>query len=742
MANWEKINRIVADALELDVGKREDFVEKSCGTSARLKNEVKSLLAGELQAAEFFDSPAVFRYAEFFAEDGTKDRLAGQKIGVYTIERELGYGGMGAVYLAERCDGKFEQRVALKLLKREMNTADLRRRFQTEREILASLEHPNIARLLNAGTTDDKVPYIAMEYVEGLPIDDYCNKNNLNLDDRLNLFRKVCAAVDFAHRNLIVHRDLKPSNILITENGTPKLLDFGISKILSEDLSLINTATVTKLGVMTPGYASPEQLQSKSVTTATDVYSLGVILYEILSGHRPFEDKENDLKAIYNAVIEIEPQMPSAISDLGFGIWDLKNDASEFETKRTEKQNRETNPKSQIRNRKSARSKSKIQNLKLNADLDTIILKALKKEPERRYSSAENFAADIERHQKGLPVIARPDTFSYRASKFYGRNKLQVLAGVFVFLSLIAGISVAGWQAKAAEKQAVIAAEAQKKAEIESAKSKAEEERAKKITKFMERIIAYANPFPYAAGYESDGEAKVIEVLGEMGDKIETDFPNQPDIQAELHHKFAEVYATRNTNRNNNNKEPSADELKKGKYHAERAIELRKQFYGEKHELVAKDMYYLWAAEGNEMNAELFAEAIQMMRETNPKNLNLPYMLMNYASRLAGDDRKEVHELYYKNAIPKPVVEKTALAENYLTEALALLRAAYPEEHSSVVIGKCSLGIIQIERGKFDEAQKNFPFCRQYEKIEKSKNAESIKQNDRYAKRLEKGLQK
>ena len=207
-------------------------------------------------------------------------------------------------------------------LKREMNTAALRRRFQQEREILATLEHPNIARLLDAGTTDDKIPFIAMEYVEGLPIDDYCNKNNLDLNQRLDLFREVCAVVNFAHRNLIVHRDLKPSNILVTDDGIPKLLDFGISKILSPEFEQIDSATVTKLGVMTPGYASPEQLQSKSVTTATDIYSLGVILYELLSGHRPFETKENDLKEIYKAIIETDPPLPSAmsISDFGFQI--------------------------------------------------------------------------------------------------------------------------------------------------------------------------------------------------------------------------------------------------------------------------------------------------------------------------------------------------------------------------------------------------------------------------------------
>ena len=515
MTDWEKINEIVVDALELDTGEREDFVEKSCGDSAELKNEVKSLLAGEPQAADFFDSPAVFQYAEFFAEDGKKDGLAKQKIGVYTIERELGYGGMGAVYLASRTDGKFEQRVALKMLKREMNTADLRRRFQTEREILASLEHPNIARLLNAGTTEDKIPYIAMEYVEGLPIDDYCNKNGLDLDERLNLFRKVCAAVDFAHRNLIVHRDLKPSNIFVTKDGTPKLLDFGISKILSEDLSLINKATVTKLGVMTPGYASPEQLQSKSVTTATDVYSLGIILYEMLSGHRPFEDKENDLKAIYNAVIENEPPMPSAwnadLSKGNFGAWktDSESKTERLPDKITNKSKHRTNPKSTNHN------------LKLNSDLDNIILKALKKEPERRYSSAENFAADIERHQKGIPVTARPDTFSYRAGKFVKRNSLAVGAAVLILLTLVGGIVATLWQARQAQAEAA---------------------KAQKINEYLQNVLNFSNPHWLSSNPKRNREAKISDALEEALKTIDTDLADAPEVQAEILLTIAQTY--------------------------------------------------------------------------------------------------------------------------------------------------------------------------------------------------------
>ena len=435
--NWKKVKQLLDEVLSLETSERQRALQNS-EISPEIRAEVESLLAFENESEDLMRLSAIEFSKDFFDEDD-KNPLIGQNIGAYKIVRELGFGGMGAVYLAERTDGKFEQKVALKLLKREMNTVALRRRFQQEREILASLEHPNIARLLDAGTTDDKIPFLAMEYVEGLPIDDYCNKHQFDLNQRLDLFRKVCSAVNFAHRNLVVHRDLKPSNILVGADGNPKLLDFGISKILSAELEQANAATVTKLGVMTPAYASPEQLQSKSVTTATDIYSLGIILYELLSGHRPFESKENDLKEIYKAVLETEPKPPSAkIWDLGFGIADSDNKTLPSSSE-TENQNKQTNPKSAIPNSKS-----------LAGDLDNIVLKALRKEPERRYSSAENFAEDIHRHQRGLPVLARPNTFFYRAEKFIKRNKAGVIGASLLVLAIIGGVAATLWQARVA----------------------------------------------------------------------------------------------------------------------------------------------------------------------------------------------------------------------------------------------------------------------------------------------------
>ncbi|MDM7920711.1 MAG: serine/threonine-protein kinase, partial [Pyrinomonadaceae bacterium] len=311
--DWKKVKEVLADALERPVTERQAFLDAQ-KLSPELRIEIETLLAFE-EGSEGVMQLSAVEFAKDLLDDAPESKLIGQTIGSYRIIREIGYGGMGVVYLAERADGKFDQKVALKLLKRELNTAALRRRFEQERAILASLEHPNIARLLDAGATDDQVPFIAMEYVEGLPIDVFCDKYELSLSKRLDLFRTVCAAVNFAHRNLVVHRDLKPSNILVNEDGMPKLLDFGIAKVLSEEFQALGAATVTNLGVMTPSYASPEQLRNESVTTSTDIYSLGVILYEVLSGRRPFESQESDLKEIYNAVLEVEPRPPSDLSE-------------------------------------------------------------------------------------------------------------------------------------------------------------------------------------------------------------------------------------------------------------------------------------------------------------------------------------------------------------------------------------------------------------------------------------------
>ncbi len=436
-AQWKQIKDVLADILEIEPAERQRCLD-SLDLSPDQRAEVESLIQFESESADLMQLSAVEFSKDFVAEDS--GGLAGQEIGPYKLISELGTGGMGAVYLAERIDGKFQQKVALKLLKREMNTSALRRHFEQEREILASLDHPNIARLLDAGATDDKIPFIAMEYVDGMPIDEYCNSRRLDLNARLELFRTVCAAVDFAHRNLVIHRDLKPSNVLVTNDGIPKLLDFGISKIISNEYADADTATITRMGVMTPSYASPEQLRREGVTTLSDVYSLGVILFELLSGHRPFEDKEHDLREIYSAILEKEPALPSSLVATG---------AFQPPTVVEPVIPNGDNTQGDIA-RRTRSSETGLSSQSIRGDLDNIVLKALRKEPERRYSSAGNLSDDIHRHMQGLAVTARPNTFGYRASKFVGRNRVSVIAAAIVLLAIIAGVIATVWQTRVA----------------------------------------------------------------------------------------------------------------------------------------------------------------------------------------------------------------------------------------------------------------------------------------------------
>lgn len=447
--------------LDLETSERKEFLDES-GISAEVRREVESLIAFEDSEENFTDFSAMEIIAGAL-EDGDgryKNAHIGQQIGAYKIVREIGFGGMGVVYLAYRVDGKFEQTVALKLLKRELNTEALKKRFGNERKILATLNHPNIAHLLDAGTTDEGVPFLAMEYVEGLPINIFCDKHDYGLEERLALFQKVCEAVDFAHRNLVVHRDLKPSNILITKDGTPKLLDFGIAKLITPEFEEEYEHTITKFGVMTPSYASPEQIKRESVTTATDIYSLGVILFELLTGHRPFEESENDLKEIYRKIIEENPSLPSVFALQKTKILKKKAADKAEAADETLKEEFTESPTlvrgdgsldTQVYNSVITRPVNvRLSPHNLRGDLDNIVLKALKKEPERRYSSAANFSEDIKKYQNGLPVSARPETFSYIAGKFIKRNRWAVASAGLILVTLIGGVIATFWQSQIA----------------------------------------------------------------------------------------------------------------------------------------------------------------------------------------------------------------------------------------------------------------------------------------------------
>ena len=437
---YQKIKEVFNQAVDLTLLERQDYVSEACADDSEVRREVEKMLL----FADDADDTLEKNVFEVF--DGGKSAKIPEAIGDYKIVREIGRGGMGAVYEAVRENKNFRQRVALKVIKRGMDTDAVVSRFRHEQKILASLEHPGIARFLDGGMTDEGLPFYAMEYVEGASVDDYCAEKNLSIDEKLKLFREICAAVQYAHQNLVIHRDLKPKNILVTADGTPKLLDFGIGKILTPETTEEELGTATQLGMMTPAYASPEQIRGARIGTASDIYSLGVVLYELLTGQKPYKISSKSQIEIEKAVLEAEPLKPSAVSSPKSQVPSSKSLIPSFKFQVPGSRSKELNPKSKIQNPKS-----------LRGDLDTIILKALRKEVAERYVSVGQFSEDIRRYLEGVPILARPHTFSYRAAKFIMRNRVGVTAATLVFLALLVGITVAVWQAWRADEQRALA---------------------------------------------------------------------------------------------------------------------------------------------------------------------------------------------------------------------------------------------------------------------------------------------
>jgi eukaryotic-like serine/threonine-protein kinase len=419
--SFARAKTIFLDALERPEAERNAFVSSSCAGDTELEREVATLLESESHSPGFLHGllPSAIRDASTHGEDGV---TPGTRVGPWTIVREIGHGGMGTVYLAERADKEYRGRVALKVVRRGMDTDFILQRFRSERQILASLSHPNIGRLLDGGTTADGRPYFAMEYIEGEDLIAWCRLRRVGLSQRVALFRTVCTAVQYAHRNLVVHRDIKPSNILVTPEGVPHLLDFGLAKVLdareSDDASYL---TIAGMSAFTPEYASPEQVRLQPITTASDIFSLGVVLYELLTDVHPFRRKDRTPADIARAVCETEVELPSR------AVLEAEGDPGS--------------------------RKARL----LAGDLDTIVLMALRKEPERRYASAEKLSEDLERHFEGRPVFARKDTLPYRTGKFVRRHRLGVAAASLVAASLVAGSGVALWQARVARRSEALA---------------------------------------------------------------------------------------------------------------------------------------------------------------------------------------------------------------------------------------------------------------------------------------------
>jgi len=434
---WKKIKEIFSKAIELEGKERDQYIRKACAGDKGLFEELHSLLKSHDRAGVMDLRIGSIRKSAITS--ARNERAKGRKVGRYKIIEEVGFGGMGSVYMAERADGEFKHRVALKLLHSPFASKNDVERFKSERQILATLQHDNIARLLDGGVTEQGQPYYVMEFVDGKPINQYCNDHQLTINERLELFQDVCGAIQYAHQKLIVHRDLKPSNILVTGNGRVKLLDFGIAKVLKE---FDAAAPLTQPGLLplTPSYASPEQIRGENVATSSDIYQLGIVLYELLTGKRPYEvsgKSPGEIERIICEKILTRPSLAIAKPSKSPGQANMQN---------------YTDSTGQLRK-------------KLRGDLDNILLKALHKEPERRYDSAEQFGTDIRLYLSARPVTAHPDSKLYRAGKYIKRHRWGVTATLAIFLSLIMGISAAMWQAREAQTALAKSEEALNRAE-------------------------------------------------------------------------------------------------------------------------------------------------------------------------------------------------------------------------------------------------------------------------------------
>jgi serine/threonine-protein kinase len=482
---WREVDRVFEAALDCPPGERPAFLEAACAEDPALRREVERLLAADARDAVFLDRPADEVLGLMVGDRGEQQRL-----GPYRLLRAIGRGGMGAVYLAVRDDEQYERLVAVKILRAGLEDTELRHRFLAERQILARLEHPNIARLYDGGSTEAGRPYLVMELIEGLPVDEYCDRHRLTVDQRLALFLRICAAVQYAHQNLLVHRDIKPANILVTPQGEPKLLDFGIAKQLGP-AAAADSLTRTGLRVMTPSYASPEQVKGEAITTASDVYSLGVLLYELLAGRSPYQVAEGAPPyEIERAINEQGPERPGAAL--------LRSGEP---------------PPEEIAAARSSRPAALRR--RLAGDLDTIALTALRKEPARRYESVARLASDLGRHLQDLPVSARPDTLGYRTRKFVRRHRAAVATAAAVVLlvtGLVASLFVQGRQ------------------------TAQERDKSRYALSFLVDTFKQADPS------QTRGEhLSAREVLDRGAERVSLELASQPDIQAALMDAIGEV---------------------------------------------------------------------------------------------------------------------------------------------------------------------------------------------------------
>ncbi len=638
---WQQIRELFERVVDFEPDRRSAVLDEACGDDPELRREVESLVdQGDGANTEI---PRVIAAAavEIFEGGEPLPAATPKRIGPYRIIEVLGSGGMGSVYLAEREGSSFQHQIALKVLRSGLGDTGMEARFKSERQILADLRHPNIARLVDGGTGDDGVPYLAMEYVDGRRIDNWCDHRRLDINQRLDLFRVVCSAVQAAHRSLVVHRDLKPANILVTPDGHPKLLDFGIAKILGPS-SHAHTMAITRTldRLLTPAYASPEQVLGQPVTTASDVYSLGVVLYEILVGASPHVFANSSPTEIERVVCREDPDRPSLAVRRRMGT--TAGDEAAENRRLTEE--------------RLAR--------RLAGDLDTIVMTALRKEPERRYPSVEALSEDLRRHLVRLPVKARPDTLSYRASRFVRRHRAPVITAVVGVSAVLAF----GVQSAVNARLAV----------NERDHARAAEERARVETKTAERVSSFlVDLFRVADPSESRGEEiSVRQILDRGAARLDVELADEPGTQARLLKSVGEVYS------NLGEYERAAELLARSVEVSRRHDPGSANLAGALNDL-GKARFNLGDLEGARRLSE---EVLELARETFPGDHRQTAMALNNLGWLAFEE------------------SRLAAAESLLSEALEMRIRLWGEEHEEVAESLFNLGTVALELDRDDDA--------------------------------------
>lgn len=680
-ADWQRIEVLFDEAVKLSGEKREKFLRAISEQKPGLYQELVSLLEADAATHPLLDGHVIQ-----VLEADSDLSMQGKQIGPYRIVRLLGAGGMGDVYLAERVKGDFDQRVALKLIKRGMDSQDILQRFRSERQILAQLQHPNIAHLLDGGLSEDGQPYFAMEYVDGQPIDAYCDAKRLTIAERLHLFLTVCQAVQYAHRTLVVHRDLKPANILVTQDDSVKLVDFGIAKMIADGGSLLpGLPALTRTGqhIMTPEYASPEQIQGAPLTTASDVYALGVVLYELLTGMRPFDFSHKRSPAEIDRIISTtDVERPST------RLRRLDRDARQVEPHRdlaTVCANRATQPQ---RLRKQ-----------LNGDLDNICLMALRKEPERRYSSVAQFAEDLQRYLSGQPVLARADTFSYRLQKFVRRHRTGVSIAVSAVL-LITALTGFYTHQLASERD----------------KARLEAQKAEQVSQFLQDLFELSDP-----SQAKGNEITAREILDEGAERIERELADQPEVQAEMMNVIGMVYE-------------SLGLFDEAETMVARALALRQTLYQPGHPDVNESLSDLGVIKKEQgeyqaaaaIHREVLAVRRQKLGDMNPKTIqslqdlaDVHYQAGEYDSagviyaevlparrELFGPKHESVAESSENLATVRHAQGRYAEADSLYRQASALHKLVYGEESRQLATNLSNRANLARVMGNWDEAEK------------------------------------